>query len=285
MSSPFLGSRKSRRKALKLFFTYVALATLVIVLLFPVLWILSISLKTRLQVISTPPLLIWTPTLDNYREVLSKGAFIPGLWNSLLVAGGSVLLSLGIGVPAAYSMARLRYAGKETIYYILLLMRMLPPIAVLIPMYMLFDALGIRNTRASVALAYTTFSLPVVVWVMRSVFQELPKEIEESATVDGASRWTTFVQIVLPLTRPGMVAVAILCLLVAWNDFLFASVLTSTATQTLPVLVASYSAFELGVEWGPLAAAGMLVITPVILVSILAQKHLVVGLSAGATKG
>ena len=285
MSSTFLASRKSRRRALKLFFTYVALAALVIVLLFPVLWILSISLKTRLQVITTPPLLIWTPTLDNYREVLSTGAFIPGLWNSLLVAGGSVLLSLGIGVPAAYSMARLRYAGKETIYYILLLMRMLPPIAVLIPMYMLFDALGIRNTRASVALAYTTFSLPVVVWVMRSVFQELPKEIEESATVDGASRWTTFVQIVLPLTRPGMVAVAILCLLVAWNDFLFASVLTSTATQTLPVLVASYSAFELGVEWGPLAAAGMLVITPVILVSILAQKHLVVGLSAGATKG
>jgi len=264
---------------------YLGLLALAVVFLFPIVWILGVSFKTRLQILTSPPLFLWEPTLQNYEQVLRTSNFLPALWNSLVTALGAVLLSLAAGTPAAYAMARIRFRGRASIYYALLMMRMLPPIAVLIPMFMLFDVVGLKNTSFSVMLAYSTFCLPLVVWVMRSFFEDLPVEIEEAATIDGASRWATFVRIVLPLSRPGMVAIGILCLLTAWNDFLFAAVLTNNSTQTLPVLLASYSTADDGVEWGRLAAAGMLVVAPVLLISMAAQRHLISGLSSGAMKG
>ena len=146
-----------------------------------------------------------------------------------------------VGVPAAYAFARFPFTGRTFLFFALLVMRMLPPIAVLVPMYVLFSKLGLATTRFSVVLAYTTFSLPLVVWIMRGFFEDLPEELEESAWIDGASRYRAFWHIVLPLARPGMVAASILCLQLAWNDFLFAAVLTNNATQTLPVMMAAFS--------------------------------------------
>jgi multiple sugar transport system permease protein len=134
-------------------------------------------------------------------------------------------------------------------------------------------------------LAYSTFALPLVVWIMRGFFEDLPKEIEESAWIDGASRYRAFLLIVLPLARPGMVAATILCLQLAWNDFLFAAVLTNNATQTLPVKMMSFSAGDSGVDWGGLTASGMLVILPMMIFAFMAQRHLASGLSSGAVKG
>lgn len=265
--------------------TYAGLLLLIVVFLFPILWILGISFKDRLQTFTNPPLFLWEPTLANYEAVLGRALFLPALINSLVTSMSAVLLSIVVGAPAAYAMARVKFRGRTVVYYALLLMRMLPPIAVLIPMFMLFDAMGLKNTTLSLVLAYTTFSLPLVVWVMRSFFEDLPLEIEESSTMDGAGRWQTFLYIVLPLSRPGLVAISILCLLLAWNDFLFAAVLTNNATQTLPVLLASYSTADTGVDWGQLAAAGILVVAPVLIISMFAQRHLVAGLSAGAMKG
>lgn len=276
---------KRARKVLAHAGIYLGLILLAVVFLFPIVWILGVSFKTRLQILTSPPLFLWEPTLANYEQVLRTSNFLPALWNSLVTSLGAVLLSLAVGTPAAYAMARISFRGRTSIYYALLMMRMLPPIAVLIPMFMLFDVVGLKNTSFSVMLAYSTFSLPLVVWVMRSFFEDLPVEIEEAATIDGASRWATFVRIVLPLSRPGMVAIGILCLLTAWNDFLFAAVLTNNSTQTLPVLLASYSTADDGVEWGRLAAAGMLVVAPVLLISMVAQRHLISGLSSGAMKG
>ena len=163
---------------------------------------------------------------------------------------------------------------------------MLPPIAVLLPMYILFVKLGLNETRLSVMLAYTTFSLPLVVWVMRGFFEDLPGELEESAWVDGASRWRTFLVIVLPLARPGLVAIGILSLLLAWNDFLFAALLSGSRTRTsCRCCWPASTTADSGVDWGSLAASGMLVVMPVILVAFLAQRHLVAGLSSGAVKG
>jgi multiple sugar transport system permease protein len=164
-------------------------------------------------------------------------------------------------------------------------MRMLPPIAVLVPMYVLFSKFGLTTTRTSVILAYTTFSLPLVVWIMRGFFEDLPRELEESAWVDGASRFQAFRHVVLPLIKPGLVAASILCLQLAWNDFLFAAVLTSNATRTLPVLMAAFSGGDTGTDWGGMTASGVLVILPVILFAFAAQRHLVAGLSSGAVKG
>jgi multiple sugar transport system permease protein len=273
------------REAIPDILTYLGILALIAIFVMPIAWIVGISFKTRPQIFTSPPLFLWEPTLENYATVLRTSAFLPALWNSLVTSIGAVLLSLIAGVPAAYTIARIPFTGRTFIYYALLIMRMLPPIAVLVPMFMLFDWVGMTNSRTSVALAYTTFCLPLVVWVMRGFFEQLPVELEESAAIDGASRFRTFFSIVLPLARPGLVAISILCLLTAWNDFLFAAVLTNTATQTLPVLLAGYSTADSGVDWGALAASGILVVTPVIIIAFAVQRHLIAGLSAGAMKG
>ncbi len=280
---PRVGSRRSR-----LVFAasvYAALIALTVVFLFPLVWIIGLSLKTRLQIFAMPPVLIWWPTLQNYAATLGNGDFMIAFWNSLVVATGAVVLSLCVGVPAAYAIARFPFRGRSLLFFGLLAMRMLPPIAVLVPMYILFSKIGLTTTRFSVVLAYTTFSLPLVVWIMRGFFEDLPRELEESAWVDGASHAAAFRHVVLPLIRPGLVAVCILCLQLAWNDFLFAAVLTDNATRTLPVLMAAFSGGDTGVDWGGMTASGVLVILPVIIFSFAAQRHLVAGLSSGAVKG
>jgi ABC-type glycerol-3-phosphate transport system permease component len=252
---------------------------------FPLIWVLGLSLKTRLQIFATPPLYLWWPTLENYADVLTRADFAQAFINTLIVSTSAVVLSLCVGVPAAYAFARFPFTGRTFLFFALLVMRMLPPIAVLVPMYVLFSKLGLATTRFSVVLADTTFALPLVVWLMRGFFEDLPAELEESAWIDGASRYRAFWHIVLPLARPGLVAAGILCLQLAWNDFLFAAVLTNNATQTLPVMMAAFNAGDSGVDWGGLTASGVLVILPVIIFSFIAQKHLVAGLSTGAVKG
>jgi multiple sugar transport system permease protein len=278
-----VGSRQRRR--LRAGLVYAALIALAVLFLFPLLWVLGLSLKTRLQVFADPPLFIWWPTFENYVDVLGRSDFLLAFINTLVVAGSAVTLSLSVGVPAAYAFARFPFTGRSFLFFALLVMRMLPPIAVLVPMYVLFSKLGLGTTRLSVVLAYSTFALPLVVWLMRGFFEDLPKELEESAWIDGAGRWRAFVHIVLPLAKPGMVAAGILSLQLAWNDFLFAAVLTNNATQTLPVKMMSFSAGDSGVDWGGLTASGMLVILPVIIFSFFAQRYLVAGLSSGAVKG
>jgi len=264
---------------------YATLSALVVVFLFPLLWIAGLSLKTRMQTFADPPLYLWWPTFENYADVLGRSDFMMAFVNTLLVSGSAVGLSLCVGVPAAYAFARFPFRGRSFLFFALLVMRMLPPIAVLVPMYVLFSKIGLTTTRLSVVLAYATFSLPLVVWIMRGFFEDLPPELEESAWIDGANRYSAFAHIVMPLAKPGMVAAAILCLQLAWNDFLFAAVLTNNATQTLPVKMMTFSAGDSGVDWGGVTASGMLVILPVIVFSFLAQRHLVAGLSSGAVKG
>lgn len=264
---------------------YASLAALTVAFLFPLVWVLGLSLKTRLQVFADPPLFVWSPTLENYATVLQRSDFVQAFVNSMVVSTGAVTLSLCVGVPAAYAIARFPFRGRTFLFFGLLAMRMLPPIAVLLPMYILFSKLGLTTTRFSVILAYTTFSLPLVVWIMRGFFEDLPRELEESAWVDGASRQAAFVHVVLPLIRPGLVAASILCLQLAWNDFLFAAVLTNNNSRTLPVLMAAFTGGDSGTDWGGMTASGVLVILPVIIFSFAAQRHLVAGLSSGAVKG
>jgi ABC-type glycerol-3-phosphate transport system permease component len=278
-----VGSRRMRRVEAAL--VYLALILLTVACLFPLLWVLGLSLKTRPQIFADAPLFLWWPTFEHYVDVLSRADFLKAFLNTLIVSASAVLLSLCVGVPAAYAFARFPFRGRSFLFFALLVMRMLPPIAVLVPMYVLFTKLGLATTRFSVVLAYTTFSLPLVVWIMRGFFEDLPKELEESAWIDGATRYGGFLRVVLPLARPGMVAASILCLQLAWNDFLFAAVLTNNATQTLPVLMAGFSGGDSGVDWGAMTASGMLVILPVIIFSFMAQRHLVAGLSSGSVKG
>jgi multiple sugar transport system permease protein len=286
MSGARPGRASMRRQALVLrIFAYAMLAIAWVIFVFPLLWVLGLSLKTRAQVFANPPLWVWTPTLENYARVLQGADFLGAFVNSMVISGGAVGLSLAIGVPAAYAFARFPFPGRTFLFFALLVMRMLPPIAVLVPMFVLFSKAGIGGTHLSVILAYTTFALPLVVWILRGYFEEMPRELEESAWVDGASRAAAFRLIVLPLVRPGIVAATILALLLAWNDFLFAAVLTSSSTRTLPVLVAGFSGADTGIDWGPITASAVMVVLPVILFAFFAQRHLVAGLSSGAVKG
>lgn len=279
----YVGSR--RGKLLFAGSVYAALIALTVAFLFPLVWIIGLSFKTRLQVFATPPLFLWWPTFENYAAVFGRADFLQAFINSLVVSTGAVTLSLCVGVPAAYAFARFPFTGRSFLFFALLAMRMLPPITVLVPMYVLFSKFGLTTTRLSVILAYTTFSLPLVVWIMRGFFEDLPRELEESAWVDGASRYGAFIHVVLPLIRPGLVAASILCLQLAWNDFLFAAVLTNNASRTLPVLMAAFSGGDTGVDWGGMTASGVLVVLPVVIFSFAAQRHLVAGLSSGAVKG
>jgi multiple sugar transport system permease protein len=273
-----------RRRLVAMALSYAMLVLLLVVFLLPLLWIVGISFKTRLQTFAIPPLLVWKPTLQNYVAVFRRGEFLSAFCNSLVVSGGAVAISLMVGVPAAYAFARICFFGRSFLFFSLLVMRMLPPIAVLVPLYVLFNKAGLANTRSALVIAYTTFSLPLIVWIMRGFFEDMPHELEEAARVDGATRGGAFLRVLLPLARPGLVAAAILSLLLAWNDFLFAAVLTNDSTRTLPVLLAGYAGAETGVEWGPIAASGVLVVLPVIIFSFLVQRHLVAGLSSGAVK-
>ncbi|TCZ64974.1 carbohydrate ABC transporter permease [Roseicella aquatilis] len=277
------GSRRARRIHAAL--AYLALSALVVFFLFPLLWILGLSLKTRAQTFADAPVWLWWPTFEHYADVLFRKDFLKAFLNTLIVSGSAVVLSLCVGVPAAYAFARFPFRSSSFLFFSLLVMRMLPPVAVLVPMYVILSDIGLTTTHLSVVLAYTTFSLPLVVWVMRGFFDDLPVEVEECAWIDGATRRQAFQRVVLPLARPGMVASAILCLQLAWNDFLFAAVLTNNDTQTLPVLMAGFTGGDSGVDWGPMTASGVLVILPVIVFSFMAQKHLVAGLSSGAVKG
>ncbi len=278
-------SRRRWRRRLFPLCMYAVLITLAAAFLFPLVWVVGLSFKTQIQVFTIPPLWVWSPTLANYASVLRDGGF-PGSFRQqprhLHGGGGAVDLRRRSG---RLRMARFPFRGRSVLFISLLLMRMLPPIAVLVPMYVLFSKLGLTTTRLSVVLAYATFSLPLVVWIMRGVFEDLPRELEESAWVDGASRYAAFRHVVLPLIRPGLVAATILCLQLAWNDFLFAAVLTNNATRTLPVLMAAYAGTDTGIDWGGMTASGVLVVLPVLLFSFLAQRHLVAGLSSGAVKG
>lgn len=278
-----VGSKRAKKVEAAL--VYATLALLTVIFLFPLLWILGLSLKTRAEIFASPPVYLWWPTFEHYVDVLGRSSFLQAFLNTLIVSGSAVLLSLAVGLPAAYAFARFPFRGSNLLFFSLLVMRMLPPIAVLVPMYVLLNQVGLTTTHLSVVLAYSTFSLPLVVWIMRGFFEDLPRELEECAWIDGATKLVTFWRVVLPLARPGMVASAILCLQLAWNDFLFAAVLTNNATQTLPVLMAGFSGGDSGVDWGAMTASGMLVILPVILFSFAAQKHLVAGLSSGAVKG
>lgn len=264
---------------------YAALTCFAVLFLLPIFWIISLSFKTRLQTFASPPLLIWMPTLENYWVVLDRTDVIGALINSCISAGGAVALCLLLGVPAAYALERFRSRGGEIVFVSLLLLRMLPPITILLPMFVIFSTVGLLNSRWALVLAYTTFGLPLVVWIMRGFFASLPRSLEESAWVDGASRSRALLVVVLPQARPALTAAGVLALVLAWSDFLFAAVLTNSRTRTLPVLMATYSGGDTGVEWGPMAATGVLVMLPVVLFALVSQRHLAAGLSAGGVQG
>jgi multiple sugar transport system permease protein len=258
------------------------------VALAPIYWLITISLKKEIDQFALPPLWFgFTPTLDHYADVFGARSFGRLFWNSVLVAASSTLLALLTGVPAAYGLARFEWPRqwREGIGFWILSTRMMPPIATIVPLFLLLREAHLLNSRLGLVIVYTAFNLPFVVWMMRGFFEEIPRELEEAAMLDGESRMGALLRIVLPVAKPGLAATAVFCLIVAWNEFLFALILTLTdASTTLPVgIAARVTQYE--IKWGAMSAAGVVAMIPVLVFAATVQKYLVRGLSQGAVRG
>jgi multiple sugar transport system permease protein len=252
-------------------------------ILFPPIVLFLTSIKTELDALSFPPKWIFKPTLQNYVNIFKTSPFFRFLLNSVIVASANTVLSLGLGSLTAYGLARFKFRGSENISFWILSIRMMPPVAAIIPMYIIMKKVRLLDTPWALIIVYLTFNLPFVVWMMKGFFEDIPRAIEESALIDGCSEFAVFRKIALPLVAPGLAATAILIFIFSWNEFLFALILTGTRAVTLPVGIIGFMK-ETGINWGYMTAGGMLALVPVVIFTILVQKHLVKGLTMGALK-
>jgi multiple sugar transport system permease protein len=261
--------------------TYVLLAAILIPFLFPLFWMFLSSLKTQVQNTAFPPVWIFRPTLNNYREVFVRNPFLTFTWNSLVVAAGSTGLALILGLPGAYAVARFKRTG---IALAILMARMAPGIGYLIPWFILFTKLKLIDTYTALILTHLIVALPLVLWVMIGFFEDVPGELIEAARIDGCSNFSAFLRVALPLVRPGIVATAILSFIFSWNNFLFSLIIAGFKTRTLPIAVYNFLSYE-EINWGGLTAAATIITLPVLILSLFIQKHIVRGLTFGALKG
>ena len=261
---------------------YAGVVVLVSPALFVFLWMLSLSLKNEVDNTAYPPVFIpWPPTLDNFAAVFEKNDFAAYALNSVIVSFSATGLALLIGVPAGYGIAKARATRAALL---ILVARITPGLSYLIPLFLLFQWLELTGTLAPIIITHLVITIPIVVWIMIGFFEGLPAELEEAALVDGATIFQAFRHVALPLARPGITVALILSFIFSWNNFIFGVVLAGRETRTLPVAVYNVLTFE-QVSWGPLAAAALLVTLPVLLLTLLMQKEIVAGLTAGGVKG
>jgi len=258
---------------------------LVSVWAFPVLWALLTSFKTERDVLAYPPLLVFTPTLANYKEVLwGSSSILPNLWSSTVVSCMATFLTMLFAIPAAYALARLRYPGKKASGFYVLATQMLPPVGLVIPYYLALQKVGGLDTYTGLVLIYLTFSLPFAIWLMVSYFEDVPYEMEEAALLDRAGRVRTLWYVILPQVGGGIAVTTVFVFLNAWNEFMFAVVLGGNKVRPVTVAMFNFISVE-QTQWARLAAGAMVAMAPVILVGLLAQRHIVKGLTVGAVKG
>ena len=270
------------------FVRFVILLLALLSALAPVYWMLTISFKTEVDQFANPPLwFAFTPTLEHYYDAFVTRSFGQYLLTSAIVAVTSTACALIIGTLAAYALARFELPLKlnRRLSLWILSTRMFPAIVTAVPLFLMMRDVRLLNTRAALIIVYTAFNLPFVVWMMRGFFADLPRDLEEAALVDGDSRLGALVRVVLPLVTPGLAATAVFCLIVSWNEFLFALVLTQTdAAMTLPVGIAG-RVTQYEIKWGVMSAAASVAIIPILVFALALQKYLVRGLSMGAVKG
>ena len=274
---------------------WAALATIVsLIYFFPVLWIILTAFKTYNDALAVPPQWLFTPTLENFFSVFSRAMTYQGaavdtgfdlfFFNSIFIAMTSVAVALVIGTVAAYGFSRYPLKGNDTYLFIILTTRMLPPIVVIIPIFIMFREVGLSGTYLGVILLYTAFNLPFTIWMMKSFFDELSREVEDAARMDGSSEAKVFFKICLPQVIPGLAATAVFGLILTWNEYLFALLLTGVETRTVPVAMGQTIGGAIGVRWGLLAAIETLFLIPVVAVTFLLQNQLLRGVTFGTVK-
>jgi multiple sugar transport system permease protein len=264
--------------------TYLVLGLVALWTVVPIFWMLLSSLKIRRSMFEFPPTILFDPTPQYYIDMfVGSNAVTGSLVSSVVVATGTVILSVSLGTIGGYGLSRLELRGKKHLAFWIISTRMAPIAAVIIPLFYIYQILNLMGTHLGLIIAHTTFNLPFAVWLMRSFFDEVPEALEEAARIDGASKWQAFRKVSLPLVLPGIGATAIIALVFSWNDFLFAFMFTDQATQTLPV-VASQQVTQTGTLWGRVMATGVVIILPMLMFGVIVKNYLVSGLTMGAVK-
>jgi multiple sugar transport system permease protein len=269
-------------------------ALVLIFFLFPILWIFLMSLQTNETILRIPPSIVFEPTLGNYQALITGKlhtaagnldiAFMKNLWNSVLLSTSAVLLSLALGVPAAYAFARFKFRLGEDIAFTLLSFRFAPPLLVLLPLTLYFKQIGLSNSYMGLVWVYQLIALPLILWIVRGYFEDISPDIEHAYRISGHNWWDTFRKISIPLAMPGIAAAGLLAFIFCWNNFVFALVLASADKQPVTVGALAFVTAS-GIQYGQIAAAVVLSVTPTLALALYAQRYLVEGLSMGAVKG
>ncbi len=276
----------NRYLALKVFNKYIFLFVLLLLLfisLMPVIWTFLTSIKSNVDAWSMPPKVLFKPSMKNYNSVIYQKGFGKFILHSVIVGVSSIIFSLFLGVPLAYAFARSKFPLKNTLFIFVFLAYILPPIILAIPLYVIGARLKLLDKYIIIIITHTTFCLAFTVWMMRGFFEEVPREVEENALIDGCNYFGAFFNITLPIVKSGLAATVIFCFILSWNDFMYALVLTGVKTRTVPVAIAMFLTPH-GMFWGEMSAANCLAIIPVFLFAVFFQRHLVRGMTLGAIK-
>lgn len=269
-----------RTNFFRMTFSYILLILLSLFILIPLVAGAITAFKPEGIWISSPPEWIFKPTLENFRVILVEREQAQTLTNSLIIASGAVLIALLIGIPAAYALARFKFRGSSGLMSWLISLRMIPPIVVVLPVYIIYSHVGLQNKHIGLILMDLTFAIPLVIWIMRGYFFEIPSSMEECAMVFGCRRLDALRRVVLPYVLPGIIATALLVFIFCWNEYMMALILSGRDTQTLPVAAATYMT-RVRVEWGYLFAMNVIIMTPIIILTAIFQRQLVRGLTFG----
>ena len=262
---------------------YLIAVLMVIWSILPIVWMALSSLKVSTNMFTLPPQFFFKPELGTYEYMFNQAGFGKFLLNSLIASVGSTIIALFLGALGGYALSRGEFKRKKDISFWIISTRMAPVPAVILPLYLIFSRLGMQGTMPGLIFAYTTFNLPFALWMMMAFFADVPVALEEAARVDGTSKFGAFLRIALPAASPGLAATGVLCMMFAWNDYVFASALTGASTQTVPI-AASLLVTQTGIAWGQAMATGTIIIMPMLLCGLLMRKYLVKGFSMGAVK-
>lgn len=278
---------KARRRVTRLLTVYLPTAVLIVFVTMPFLWMLLGSFKTNIELMSSQGQTLWIkePTLDNYFRLFQQYPFTRFFLNSTIVATGTTIIAVSFSAFAGYSLSRFSFPGRSLVGMAFLVTQMLPGVAILIALYIQFRDFGLLNNYAGLIIGYNAFSIPFCTWMLRGFFDSIPKELEESAQIDGCNRYSAFFRVALPLTLPGLVATAIFAFILAWHEFVFAvTMVNDTKMFTLTVGIASMKSINI-IDWGLLNAGVVVTTIPLVFLFAFVQKYLIQGLTAGAVKG
>ena len=276
-----LKKRKKRKKIAARTVFYFFLAFVLLLVCFPFIWMILASFKSNVQITDTRQLFVFKPYIGNYFEVFGRYDFVKPIINSFIIALGSTLLGLFVGLPASYAIARNKMKMSSLV---IIVVRFFPGIAFLLPWYIIFTKLGISDTHIALILSHLLINLPFIVWVMIPYFEALPRELDEAAKVEGCYTWRLFISIILPLTGPGVITTSLLAFIFSWNNFVFSLVLAGGKTKTLSLALFSFVTYA-SIDWGAMMAASVLITLPILLMSLATQRYIIQGLTAGAVKG